>query len=507
MPATNHDLSPSRLPRTLGRYTLVRKLGTGGMADRFLAIQRGEGFFEKLAVVKRLLPTVDGDPAFLERLLHGARLAAPLSHPNVVQILDVGVAEGTYFIATEHVLGEDLRAIMRRTKAGDAVGLPMEHALSLVIGVCAGLAYAHDERDLDGAPLHIVHGFISPQNVLVNFRGDIKINDFGIAQDGANSGHDAESDRLDGMIAYMSPEQARGERIDRRSDIFSVGVILFELTTGHRLFETANDYETRRRICEGEYPLPSRLRADYPPALEAIVMRALARNPRERWQSAREMQGAIEEFVRQERIGASRTRLAAFMAALFEDRLTAQRKALRRDKEVADGVAFASVAAESVEEARVERGIESRHPSSLAPTTLLAETDDVPAPQQGRAAVVLGALALLAVVATAGGAARSWNNPASAIGANSPAADALVAPTGSRGSIAVASAPPGAAIFVNGALTSRTTPAILTNVAFGVPIVVGLAADGFEMASRSVTLTDANPVGGVRVVLEPDVRR
>jgi eukaryotic-like serine/threonine-protein kinase len=506
MPATNHDLSPSRLPRTLGRYTLVRKLGTGGMADRFLAIQRGEGFFEKLAVVERLLPPRAGDPAFLERLLHRARLAAPLSHPNVVQILDAGTVDGTYFIATEHVLGVDLRAIMRRTRTGDSIGLPMEHALSLVIGVCAGLAYAHDERDLDGAPLHIVHGCISPQNVLVNFSGDIKINDFGIAQSGANSAHDEGSDRLDGMIAYMSPEQARGERIDWRSDIFSVGVILFELTTGHRLFEAANIYETRKRIGEGEYPRPSRVRRGFPPALEAIVMRALARDPRERWQSAREMQGALEEFIRQERIGASRTRLAAFMASLFEDRLTAQRKALLRDREVADSVALAGGAVVSIEEAGVDRGVESRHPSSLAPTTLIAGTD-VPAPQQGRAAIVLGALALLAVVAMASGAARSWNHRASAVGANSSATDALVAPTDDHGSIAVASSPPGAAIFVNGARTSRTTPAMLTNVAFGVPIVVGLAADGFELTSRSVTLTDANPVGGVRVVLQPDVRR
>ena len=375
------------------------------------------------------------------------------------------------FIATEHVLGEDLRAIMRRTSTGDTIGLPMEHALLLVIGVCAGLAYAHDERDLEGAPLHIVHGFISPQNVFVNFGGDIKINNLAMARSGASSGHDAEGDRLDGM-AYMSPEQVRGERIDGRSDVFSVGVILFELTTGRRLFETANEYETRKRIVEGEYPLPSRVRFGYPPALEAIVMRALARNPRERWQSVHEMQGALEEFVRQERVGASRARLAAFMASLFEDR---------------------------------SNGVESRHPSSLAPTALLAETD-VPVPQQGRGAIVLGALALLAIVATASGAARSWTHSA-AVGANSPATDALVAPTGDRGSIAVASSPPGAAIFVNGALTSRTTPAMLTNVAFGVPIVVGLAADGFELASQSVTLTDANPIGGVRVVLEPDRRR
>jgi serine/threonine protein kinase len=501
MPAANHDLSLSRLPRTLGRYTPLRKLGEGAKGDRFLAIQRGEGFFERLAVVQRMLPSVDRDPAFLERLLHGARLAAALSHPNIVQILDVGTVDGTYFIAMEHVLGEDLRAIVRRTKTGNTIELPMEHALSIVIGVCAGLAYAHDERDLDGAPLHVVHGSISPRHVLVNFAGDTKISGFGMAHCGANSSRDTESDRLDDEIACMSPEQARGERIDWRSDIFSVGVILFELTTGHHLFETANERVSRKRIGEGEYPRPSHVRPGYPPALEAIVVRALARNPGERWQSAREMQGALEEFVRQERIGANRTRLAAFMVSLFADRLTAQRTALLRDKELADSVALASV-----EEARGASGVESRHPSSLAPTTLLAETDS-PMPEKGRATLVLGALALLAIVATARGAAHLWNDPAPAVGGTSSATDALVAPTRDHGSIAVASSPPGAAIFVNGAFISRTTPTMLTNVAFGVPIVVGLAADGFELASRSVTLTDANPIGGIRIVLEPDHRR
>ena len=231
------------------------------------------------------------------------------------------MADGAYFIAMEHVHGEDLRAIVRQMKSRNAVEFPMEHALSIVLGVCAGLAYAHGKRDLNGAPLNIVHRDVSPQNVIVTFSGDVKVVDFGIAKSDARPGDDTESGRLKGKVPYMSPEQARGEAVDWRSDIFAVGVILFELTTGRRLFKTSSEYETLKLICDREYPLPSSIRPGYPPALEAIVMRALAKDRDERWQSAREMQGALEEFVRQGRIGASRTALSKFMGSLFEDKL------------------------------------------------------------------------------------------------------------------------------------------------------------------------------------------
>jgi serine/threonine-protein kinase len=458
------------------------------MAELFLAIQRSVGGFEKLIVIKRILPSMNQDQGFIEMLLHEARIAATLSHPNVVQVFDLGMVDGAYFIAMEHVQGEDLRAVVRQMKAKNATEFPMEHALSIALGVCAGLAYAHDKRDLNGSPLNIVHRDVSPQNVIVTFGGDVKVVDFGIAKSDARPGEDTESGRLKGKVPYMSPEQARGEGVDWRSDIFAVGVILFELTTGRRLFKTASEYETLKLICEREYPRPSSIRPDYPPALEAIVMRALAKNREERWQSAREMQEALEEFVRQGRIGASRTGLAAFMASLFADKLLDHNTALLEDKVLADSVAVGTL------EAAAPGGIESGRPWSLGPTASRTVTDARVHGGPNRTALVLGAAALLAVVGTATRAARSWNShPASA--SASAARD--------RGVIAIASAPAGAAIFVNGVRSARTTPATLTNIVLGTPCRIEVKADGYEPVSQSVTLTEATPSSAISAVLEP----
>jgi eukaryotic-like serine/threonine-protein kinase len=498
MPARVPDPSLAGLPRQLGRYTLVRKLATGGMAELFLAIQRSVGGFEKLIVIKRILPAMNQDQGFIEMLLHEARIAATLSHPNVVQVFDLGMVDGAYFIAMEHVQGEDLRSIVRQMKSKNASEFPMQHALSIALGVCAGLAYAHEKRDLNGAPLNIVHRDVSPQNVIVTFAGDVKVVDFGIAKSEARFGEDTESGRLKGKVPYMSPEQARGDGVDWRSDIFAVGVILFELTTGRRLFKTASEYETLKLICERDYPLPSSVRDGYPPALEAIVMRALAKGRDERWQSARELQAALEEHVRQDRIGASRTGLSKFMGALFEEKLAGHNQALLQDKLLAD-----SVAVETLETAAVS-GIESGRPWSLGPTASRTVTD-ARIPGQSRAALVLGALGLLAVVGTVGGAARSWGRRAQEA---APGRSTEVAtPPRDRGVVAIASVPAGAAIVVNGERSPRTTPATLTNVALGVPLVVALSADGFEPASQTLTLTDADPSGAISLVLEPLGRR
>ena len=173
------------LPRRFGKYTLLRKLAVGGMAELFLAIQRSVAGFEKLIVIKRILPSMNQDRAFIDMFLHEARIAATLSHPNIVQIFDVGQVDGTYFIAMEHVHGEDLRSIVRQMKRKGVNDFPLEHAISIVLGMCAGLAYAHEKRELDGSALNIVHRDISPQNVVVTFTGDVKIVDFGIAKSDA----------------------------------------------------------------------------------------------------------------------------------------------------------------------------------------------------------------------------------------------------------------------------------------------------------------------------------
>jgi serine/threonine-protein kinase len=323
------------LPRKFGEYTLLRKLAVGGMAELFLAIQRSHAGFEKLIVIKRILPAMNQDRAFIEMLLHEARVAATLSHPNIVQVFDVDEVDGTYFIAMEHVHGEDIRAIVRQMRKVGAVEFPLEHALSIVIGLCAGLAYAHEKRKLDGKPLNIVHRDISPQNVVVTFSGDVKVVDFGIAKSDVKL-NETRSGRLKGKVPYMSPEQARGEAVDWRSDIFSAGIILFELTTGKRLFKGQGDYETLKLICDREYPRPTQIREGYPAELEHIVMKALEKDREQRYQSAREMQQALEDFARRERIPVSTIALNHFMGHLFAEKLQNQREALQQGKQLAD---------------------------------------------------------------------------------------------------------------------------------------------------------------------------
>ena len=264
---------------------------------------------------------MNGDPAFVEMFVHEARLTASLSHPNIVRTFEVGFVEGSSFFTMEHVRGEDLRSIAQRMRSEGVDEFPLEHALSIVLGVSAGLTYAHEKLDGDGQPLDIVHRDISPQNVMVTFAGEVKIVDFGIAQSTRERRETTGTGKRQGRLSYMSPEQARGERVDSRSDIFAVGVLLFELTTGQRLFKATTDAETIEQLRERQCPLPTQVRAGYPVELEDIVLRALARDPVERWQSLREMHGALEQFVRGASLPASQGGLAKFMGGLFEDRL------------------------------------------------------------------------------------------------------------------------------------------------------------------------------------------
>ena len=382
---------PGTLPAVFGKYTLLRRIATGGMAEIFLAIQKSVAGFEKLVVVKRILPSLGDDPAFVEMLLHEARIAATLTHPNVVQIFDIDEAEGQYFIAMEHVHGEDLRAIVRQMKARRVLSFPLEHALAIVLGVAAGLAYAHERHDLTGAPLGIIHRDISPQNVLVTYAGDVKIVDFGIAKSTAREQLVTQVGRLKGKVPYMSPEQARGDRLDARSDVFATGILLFELTTGRRLFKGQSEIETLRLICDRDYPRPSDVLPGYPTELERIVVRALARDRADRYPTARALQVDLEAFVRAERIAASSLGLQAFMQSLFAEKLETEKHLLLQGKQLADVLARRSLSPEG----------ESR---STTPVSLRRPATD-------RHGLSVGAFALIVVGATAlGGLGATLSN-------------------------------------------------------------------------------------------------
>ncbi|HVH47091.1 MAG TPA: serine/threonine-protein kinase [Labilithrix sp.] len=483
------------MPMRFGKYTLIRKLATGGMAELFLAIQKSVAGFEKLLVIKRILPSMNQDRAFIEMLLHEARIAATLSHPNIVQIFDVGQADGQYFIAMEHVHGEDLRSIVRQMKKKGVTEFPLEHALAIVLGMCAGISYAHEKRDLDGTHLAIVHRDISPQNIVVTFTGDVKIVDFGIAKSDARSGEQTKSGKLKGKVPYMSPEQARGETIDARSDVFAMGTMLFELTTGKRLFKGQSEYETLKLICDRDYPRPTQVHSSYPPGLEEIVMRALAKSPDDRYQSAREMQADLESFVRRHQIAVSSLALNQFMQSLFEEKLAMQKEALLQGKHLADIIELQHAHSNP----DVSGGFDvdasgQRVASTLSMPAAARTVTGISASRVRRpsgATIGMLVLGVLVVAGALGGigyvVAKGKGEPVDA----RPAVSA--APPIAKASLVVTSDPPGASIWINGDLRPELTPATIKDLPSGVPLEVKLTMDGFEHAKQKLTLKDGEP--------------
>lgn len=494
----NADPSMAGLPYRFGKYTLIRKLAMGGMAELFLAIQKSVAGFEKLLVIKRILPSMNQDRAFIDMLLHEARIAATLSHPNIVQIFDVGQADGQYFIAMEHVHGEDLRSIVRQMKKKNVFEFPIEHALAIVLGMCSGLAYAHERRDFDGSALNIVHRDISPQNVVVTFTGDVKIVDFGIAKSDNRAGENTKSGKLKGKVPYMSPEQARGEPVDARSDVFATGVMLFELTTGKRLFKGQSEYETLRLICERDYPRPTEVRDDYPADLEPIVMKALAKDKDERYQSAREMQADIEAFVRHHQIAVSTIALNQFMQSLFEEKLALQKEALLQGKQLADIIEMQHALSSPPDD--VDASGLSRAASTLSMPAAARTVTDLPAARPRKGALAIAIAGFTALAAVSGGAGYLLvKKKADASGEEARPTQNTA--TVLKGSVTIESEPPGASIWLNGDLRPEITPATIAQLPTGVPLDVKLTMDGFEQAKQQLALKEG-AAGNVRLTLK-----
>src|SRR5579864_4679625 len=233
----------------LGKYEIIKRLATGGMAEIFLARVSGLPGFQKMVVIKRILPQLATNNDFVEMFLDEARIAATLQHPNVVQMYDVGVVDGNYFIAMEYLHGEDVRSMMKALVRKEQ-RLPIEHALNIVIGVASGLHYAHEKVGFDGKALEIVHRDVTPQNIIVTYDGAVKLLDFGIAK-ASNRFGETRFGTLKGKVPYMSPEQCRSENLDRRTDVFSLGIMLYELTLGRRLYRAKSEFEVMKKIVDG----------------------------------------------------------------------------------------------------------------------------------------------------------------------------------------------------------------------------------------------------------------
>jgi hypothetical protein len=297
----------------VGRYTVARHLASGGMAELFIAKQEAMGGFEKQVVLKLLQPRYAENPRVVSMFLDEARLAAKLNHPSIVHLYDVAEDGGLKYIAMEYIHGETAADIVKRGLAVNNY-LPLEHAVHIVRQSAAGLAYAHERREPDGHVLRIVHRDVSPTNVLVSYEGQTKIVDFGIAR--AQDELREESGTRPGKASYMSPEQVRGEPADYRSDIFSLGIILYELTLCQRLFRGAPEVMMRKIVDEKVTP-PTAINREYPPPLELIVMKALEKRPEDRYQSAEEMSHDLEEFLEESGLRSGNRRMSLYMQELF----------------------------------------------------------------------------------------------------------------------------------------------------------------------------------------------
>ena len=301
----------------IGRYTLLERIASGGMAEIFRASTEGSDGVERVVAVKRILPENARNTEFMGMFLNEARIAATLRHPNVIQAYDFGSENGSYYLAMEYLHGLDTRRIVQ-SLALAGKKLPLEIAIAAAIGICAGLQYVHEKRDKNDRDLGLVHRDVSPQNIFLTTSGGVKLVDFGVAK-AVHRVSDTLSGTIKGKVTYMSPEQVRAEGLDRRSDLFSLSIVLWELTVGRRLFEGVSEAMVMNAIDKLDAPAPSQMAPRYPADLEPIVMKGLARDRDRRFQTADEMRAALEGFAREQKLDVSPRAVAMFVRAVQSD--------------------------------------------------------------------------------------------------------------------------------------------------------------------------------------------
>ncbi|MEW5851997.1 MAG: serine/threonine-protein kinase [Myxococcota bacterium] len=297
-----------------GKYQLIKKLAAGGMGEVYLAKQQGPVGFEKTLVIKRMLTRHEDKQSYREMFFSEARVAALLSHSNVVQIFDLGEEDEHFYLAMEYVHGRSLRDVIDAANAR-AQPIPLQHILEILVQVCAGLHYAHTLKDSSGQPLQIVHRDITPQNLLVSFHGEVKIIDFGIAKSAINV-HRTEAGTIKGKYVYMSPEQSAGEELDGRSDMFALGIVAYEMCTGHNPFHRNSVVETLTAVQREEPPSLEGVRPDVA-LLAPVVRRCLGKWARERFPDANELRLELIALQQSGRIPRAAGTLADYMGSLF----------------------------------------------------------------------------------------------------------------------------------------------------------------------------------------------
>ncbi|WDT71175.1 MAG: HDOD domain-containing protein [Candidatus Manganitrophus sp.] len=318
---------PTDFPVQYGKYLLIDKIAKGGMAEVFLAKQTGSKGFERLLAIKRILPQFTENAEFVSMFINEAKVAAQLSHPNIVQVFDFGQVEESYYIGMEYVMGRDLRTIMERSQKSNRP-LPIDQILFIVSRVCSGLEHAHKKKDLHGNELNLVHRDISPQNILISYDGEIKLVDFGIAK-AALQENETRTGTLKGKFAYMSPEQAWGKKVDHRSDLFSLGIVLYECATGKRLFKGDSELNTLERVREAKFDPPRRFNADISEQIETVISKSLVKEAGNRYPSAAQMQRELERCLSKP-LSEIQSALAQCLHQLFNEEIEEDRVRMKK---------------------------------------------------------------------------------------------------------------------------------------------------------------------------------
>ncbi|WP_426753128.1 protein kinase domain-containing protein [Myxococcus sp. Y35] len=315
-------------PTLFGKYLLLERINVGGMAEVFIAKAFGVEGFERILAIKKILPTMAEDEEFITMFIDEARISVQLNHANIVHINELGKHDDTYFIAMEYVAGRDVRTMLERYRRRKEI-MPTAQAVFIASKICDGLDYAHRKKDARGQDLHIIHRDVSPQNVLISYEGEVKVIDFGIAK-AANRSQKTQAGILKGKFGYMSPEQVRGMPIDRRSDIFAVGVLLYEMLTGEKLFVGESDFSTLEKVRNADVPLPSEFNPSIPPGLEKVVLKALTREPEDRYQWASDMAEDLMRFLLAGDAIYSAKHLSAYMKEAFAEDMLREAEKMER---------------------------------------------------------------------------------------------------------------------------------------------------------------------------------
>lgn len=369
---------------TLGRYELLIPIASGGMAMVWAARLKGSRGFQKIVAVKTMLPKLSEDPQFERMFLDEASLASQVRHPHVVEIMDLGEQDGVLFLVMEWIEGVPLSTLIKAARQSGGIPLPI--AVRIAMQASAGLHAAHELRDGAGELVGLVHRDVSPQNLLVTYDGVTKVVDFGVAKASGSGGFNTQGGQIKGKLAYMAPEQIQGETIDRRVDVFALGIVLYAMTTGKHPFRKESDAATLYRICSPEPAMsPRKLVPGYPLPLERVVMQALAKDPARRYKSANELLVALDQALPASMRVSSEEPVAAFVKKLAGSSRDEQKARLAAALERADKKA--------AETATLRQVLESQPPpsrASLSGVSDVSSVSDLTARPSGEASGIVG---------------------------------------------------------------------------------------------------------------------